>query len=79
MENKKLSFEEALKELEEIVQRLEKGQVKLEESVTFYERGMFLKTFCLEKIKEAKSKIDLLKLDADGNVIGKENFDGQSH
>ncbi len=74
-QNKDLSFEEALAELESIVQKLESGQVKLDESVRFYERGIFLRNFCNKKLEQAKSKIDLLQTDANGNIISKESFD----
>ncbi len=76
-QDKELSFEEALAELESIVQKLETGQVKLDESVRFYERGIFLRNFCNRKLGEAKSKIDLLQTDANGNIVSKESFDDQ--
>lgn len=74
-QDKEMSFEEALAELESIVQKLETGQVKLDESVRFYERGIFLRNFCNRKLGEAKSKIDLLQTDANGNIVSKESFD----
>lgn len=74
-QDKEMSFEEALAELESIVQKLETGQVKLDESVRFYERGIFLRNFCNRKLSEAKSKIDLLQTDANGNIVSKESFD----
>src|SRR5882757_6910030 len=51
-----LSFEDALKELEGIVQQLERGQVKLDEAITAYERGALLKRHCEQKLAEAKMK-----------------------
>ena len=48
-----LSFEDALKELEGIVQQLERGQVKLDEAITAYERGALLKKHCEQKLAEA--------------------------
>ena len=74
-QDKEMSFEEALAELASIVQKLETGQVKLDESVRFYERGIFLRNFCNRKLGEAKSKIDLLQTDANGNIVSKESFD----
>ena len=63
-----LSFEEALKELEGIVQQLERGQVKLDDAIAAYERGTLLKRHCEEKLKEAKMKVDKIVLSADGAV-----------
>jgi len=63
-----LSFEEALKELEGIVQQLERGQVKLDDAIAFYERGTLLKRHCEDKLKEAKMKVDKIVLSADGSV-----------
>jgi exodeoxyribonuclease VII small subunit len=63
-----LSFEEALKELEAIVQQLERGQVKLDDAIACYERGTLLKRHCEEKLKEAKMKVDKIVLSANGGV-----------
>lgn len=57
---KAISFEDALKELEEIAENLERGQLTLEESIKSYERGMELKIICTEKLKEAEGKIEVL-------------------
>ncbi len=70
-----LSFEEALSELESVVHQLETGRVKLDEAVTAYERGVKLKNFCEEKLKSAKSKIDLLVIGADNKPVTSEDFD----
>ncbi len=71
-----LSFEEAMNELEAVVRRLENGQVKLEEAVQAYERGVKLKNICTEKLQNAKSKIDLLTIEND-KPVGIESFDEQ--
>ncbi len=71
-----LSFEEAMSELEAVVRRLENGQVKLEEAVQAYERGVKLKNICTEKLQNAKSKIDLLTIEGD-KPVGIESFDEQ--
>ena len=63
-----LSFEEALKELEAIVQQLERGQVKLDEAITAYERGSLLKRHCEQKLAEAKMKVEKIVFGADGSV-----------
>lgn len=64
----KISFEDALKELEKIAEKLEKGQLTLDESIKAYERGMELKKICTDRLKEAEGKIELLK-SKDGQVV----------
>jgi exodeoxyribonuclease VII small subunit len=54
----KLSFEQALQQLEAIVQQLEKGQVPLEESIAFYEKGTALKSHCEAKLRDAEARIE---------------------
>lgn len=63
-----LSFEDALKELEGIVQQLERGQVKLDEAISAYERGALLKRHCEQKLAEAKMKVEKIVLANDGSV-----------
>ena len=63
-----LSFEDALKELEAIVQQLERGQVKLDEAISAYERGALLKRHCEQKLAEAKMKVEKIVFSADGSV-----------
>lgn len=55
---KELSFENAMKRLEEIVQFLERGNLPLEDAVQAYEEGMRLKQFCLEKLESAQLRIE---------------------
>jgi len=54
----KLSFEEAMSELEEIVKDLESGQVNLDESVKFYERGSLIMRHCESKLSDARMKVE---------------------
>jgi exodeoxyribonuclease VII small subunit len=61
-----LSFEAALKELEDIVGRLEKGQVELEDSIRIYERGTALKAHCEAKLKDAEARVQKLIVGPDG-------------
>jgi exodeoxyribonuclease VII small subunit len=68
-----LSFEQAMKELEDIVRRLESGQVKLDEAVAAYERGAALKKHCEGKLSEAKMKVE--KITGSGKSIGLEPED----
>ncbi len=68
-----LSFEQAMKELEDIVRRLESGQVKLDEAVSAYERGAALKAHCESKLAEAKTKVE--KITGSGKNLGLEPDD----
>ena len=63
----KLSFEEALAELEEIVGTLEDGDSDLDKAINAYERGTRLKKHCEAKLKEAKARIDKISVDPEGN------------
>jgi exodeoxyribonuclease VII small subunit len=63
------SFEAALKQLEEIVQKLEKGELALEESLKLYEEGIRLSRLCHTKLDEAEGKIEQLLKDARGEVV----------
>src|SRR5207245_8300756 len=63
-----MSFEEALAELEQIVRRLEGGQVKLDEAILSYERGALLKRHCEKKLNEAQQRVDRIVIGADGAV-----------
>ncbi len=65
-----MSFEQAMKELEQVVGRLERGDVALDESITLYERGAELKKRCEAKLKEAEEKVAAITLDSDGEAIG---------
>src|SRR5436309_3051511 len=70
-----LSFEKALAELEQIVQKLERGDVALEESVTIYERGEVLKRRCEELLRAAEARVEKITLDATGKPTGTEPLD----
>ena len=61
-----MSFEAALKALDEIVARLESGRVDLEESIALYGRGALLKRHCESKLKAAEEKIEKIVVGADG-------------
>ncbi|TAL34840.1 MAG: exodeoxyribonuclease VII small subunit [Alphaproteobacteria bacterium] len=64
----KLSFEEALSELEKIVRQLETGAADLKSSIDSYERGMALKKYCDAKLKEAQGRIEKITVSADGKA-----------
>ncbi len=66
-EVEKLSFEEAFKELEDTVHRLEGGGLTLDESIALFERGMRLAKHCGQKLDEAELKVSqLVRSDAEG-------------
>ena len=64
----KLSFEDALEQLEEIVRELEEGSGKLDESIKAYERGAHLKYHCESKLKEAQNRVEKVVLGGDGEA-----------
>ncbi|HXP78176.1 MAG TPA: exodeoxyribonuclease VII small subunit [Stellaceae bacterium] len=64
----KLSFEEALQELEQIVKRLEGGTGKLDDAIQSYERGTLLKRHCEAKLREAQARVDKIVIAPDGSA-----------
>ena len=70
----KLSFEDALSELETIVTALESGKAPLEDSIQSYERGIALKKHCEKKLSEAQEKIEKITIGPDGTPTA-EPFD----
>ncbi len=70
-----MSFEKALKELESIVGRLERGDVELEESIIIYERGEALKDHCDRLLKQAEAKVERLTFSETGTPVGTEPFE----
>ncbi len=71
-----LSFEDALKELEGIVSRLETGDAALDESIALYTRGEALRTQCEKRLKDAQARIEKITLGPDGKPSGTASFDG---
>jgi exodeoxyribonuclease VII small subunit len=63
-----MSFEDALKELEDIVRSLEQGKAKLDDAIAAYERGAKLKKHCEDKLREAKMKIDKIEIGPGGEI-----------
>ena len=59
--NKEISFEDALKELEEIVEELNNGEMELEKAIIAYEKGMRLKDICENKLKDAQERIEIIQ------------------
>lgn len=72
-----MTFETALAELEQIVDRLERGDVPLAESVSIYERGEALKQHCEKLLKEAEMRVEKIRLGGNGRAVGTEPFDQQ--
>jgi exodeoxyribonuclease VII small subunit len=72
-----LSFEDALKELERIVDHLERGEVPLDKSIEIYERGEALKTHCDTLLKAAEDRIEKIRLARDGKPTGTEPLDAE--
>ncbi len=66
MTKKEITFESALAELQSVVERLEAGNVPLEESLALYERGMELVTLCNKRLDSAEQRVSAVKLGADG-------------
>ncbi len=73
---KDMSFEDAMKELEQVVGQLERGDVALDQSIALYERGAALKARCEAKLKEAEEKVAKITLDGEGQAVGTEPLDG---
>ena len=67
-EIEKLSFEEALRELEALVRKIDNGQETLESTISAFERGTKLKAHCEHKLKEAKLKIEKIVPSPDGST-----------
>jgi len=63
------SFEQALAQLEQIVQKLEKGELPLEDSLKLYEDGIRLSRLCHAKLEEAEGRIEVLLKDARGEPV----------
>ena len=70
-----MTFERAMKELEAIVGRLERGDVELEESISIYERGEILREHCDRLLKQAEAKVERLTFGQDGAPKGTAPFD----
>ena len=69
-----LSFEDALRELESIVQNLERGQIPLDEAVSAYERGTLLKRHCERCLSEASAKVEKITVTENGVAAGTSPF-----
>ncbi len=71
-ENRALSFEQALEELERIVEELETGEVGLEDSLKLYEKGIGLYRLCMKRLEDLQGKIEVLVKELDGSFTKKD-------
>jgi len=70
-----LSFEDALKALEDVVRLLESGEVPLDESISLYERGEKLRQLCQARLDAAQARIEKIVQGPDGKAVGTEPFE----
>ena len=66
----KMSFEAALRELEQVVDRLDRGDASLDEAIALYERGAKLKKRCEDELLRAEEKVARITQDAEGRPTG---------
>ncbi|MBK5911191.1 exodeoxyribonuclease VII small subunit [Rhodothalassium salexigens] len=73
-----MTFEQAMAELEQIVARLESGEVALEESIAIYERGEALRRYCEDKLRQAEARIETVAVSG-GVATGTRTTDPETH
>ena len=76
MAKKKMSFEDSIKRLDEIVKHLESGDLPLEESLSLFEEGTALVTSCNTMLEDAEQKVSVLRVGKDGS-LSEEPFAGE--
>lgn len=64
-----MNYEEAVKELETILQQLEDGETKLDDAIKLFERSVELSKLCFEKIKSTEGKVEIIKKELDEITI----------
>jgi exodeoxyribonuclease VII small subunit len=70
-----MTFEDALRALEQVVARLEGGEVPLDESISLYERGEELRKHCQARLDAAQARIEKIVAGPDGKAAGTQPFD----
>ena len=75
-DSREMTFEAAMAELEEVVRKLETGNVELEKSIELYERGAVLKAICEQKLKAAEERVEKITLSASGAPTGTNPAEG---
>ena len=73
----KQTFEKAMKQLEQIVQDLEEGDIPLEKALNKFEEGMALSKFCADRLDETEKKVSLLMENSQGDIEEKD-FSGEA-
>ena len=73
----KQTFEKAMKQLDQIVQDLEEGDIPLEKALNKFEEGMALSKFCAERLDETEKKVTLLMENSQGRIEEKD-FSGEA-
>ena len=74
-ETGELSFEDALRALEDVVRKLESGEVPLDDSITLYERGEALRKHCQARLDAAQARIEKIVAGPGGQAVGTQPFD----
>lgn len=72
-----MSFEDALRALEDVVRKLESGEVPLDDSITLYERGEALRKHCQARLDAAQARIEKIVAGPDGQAIGTQPLDAE--
>lgn len=72
-----MSFEDALRALEDVVRRLESGDVALDDSITLYERGEALRKHCQARLDAAQARIEKIVQGPDGQAADTQPFDAE--
>jgi exodeoxyribonuclease VII small subunit len=70
-----MTFEDALRALEEVVRKLESGEVPLDDSISLYERGEALRRHCQARLDAAQARIERIVAGPDGAAAGTQPFD----
>jgi exodeoxyribonuclease VII small subunit len=70
-----MTFEDALRALEDVVRKLESGEVPLDDSISLYERGELLRKHCQARLDAAQARIEKIVAGPDGKAVAVEPFD----
>ncbi|ARJ69328.1 exodeoxyribonuclease VII small subunit [Paracoccus contaminans] len=71
-----MSFEDAMKELESVVGKLEHGEATLDQSISLYERGARLRAHCERRLRQAEERVEKIMLSAAGEPVGTAPVEG---
>jgi exodeoxyribonuclease VII small subunit len=73
-----MTFEDALRSLEEVVRSLESGEVPLDATISLYERGEALRKHCQKRLDAAQTRIERIVAGPDGQAVATEQFDPET-